>query len=104
MAVHDREAPGAAEASLRAVGVRTVCVAADLSDRAAANRLVAETLDALGRLDILVNNAGIIRRQPAATHSDEDWDEVVEVNLTNVFRLWRAVGSHMMRGAAAARS
>jgi len=96
VAVHDREAPCAAEASLRALGVRTVCLAADLSDRAAADRLVADTLEAMGRIDILVNNAGIIRRQPAATHSDEDWDAVIEVNLTNVFRLSRAVGSHMI--------
>jgi 2-deoxy-D-gluconate 3-dehydrogenase len=50
----------------------------------------------MGRIDILVNNAGIIRREPAATHSDEDWDAVIEVNLTNVFRLARAAGRHMI--------
>jgi len=96
VAVHDREQPCATEECLRATGVRTACLAGDLSDRATADRLVAETLDTMGRLDILVNNAGIIRRQPAAEHSDEYWDDVLEVNLTAVFRLCRAAGRHML--------
>src|SRR5262249_12901253 len=49
-----------------------------------------------GRIDILVNNAGMIRRQPAAEHSDENWDAVLDVNLTSVFRLCRAAGRHMI--------
>ncbi|HSL23660.1 MAG TPA: 2-dehydro-3-deoxy-D-gluconate 5-dehydrogenase KduD [Vicinamibacterales bacterium] len=96
VAVHDREAPCATETALKGMGVRTACLAADLSDRAATDRLIADTLDRMGRLDILVNNAGIIRRQPAATHSDENWDDVLEVNLTTVFRLSRAAGHHMI--------
>lgn len=96
LAVHDREEPCATERTLAALGVRTACVAADLADRDAADRLVAATIEKMGRLDILVNNAGIIRRQPAATHSDEDWDSVLEVNLTSVFRLCRAAGRHML--------
>jgi len=96
VAVHDREPPCAMEECLRSAGVRTACLAADLSDRGAADRLVADTIARLGRLDILVNNAGIIRRQPAAEHSDEYWDEVLEINLTAVFRLCRAAGRHML--------
>jgi 2-deoxy-D-gluconate 3-dehydrogenase len=49
-----------------------------------------------GRIDILVNNAGIIRRQPAAEHTDEYWDSVIEVNLSSVFRLCRAAGRQML--------
>jgi 2-dehydro-3-deoxy-D-gluconate 5-dehydrogenase len=49
-----------------------------------------------GRIDILVNNAGIIRRQPAAEHTDENWEAVLEVNLSSVFRLCRATGRHML--------
>ena len=75
---------------------RTHLLTADVSDRAAADRLVADTLDAFGRLDILVNNAGIIRRRPAVDHSDEDWDAVIEINLSSVFRLCRAAGRHML--------
>jgi 2-deoxy-D-gluconate 3-dehydrogenase len=50
----------------------------------------------MGAVDILVNNAGIIRRAPAVEHSDEDWDAVIEINLTAVFRLCRAAGAHML--------
>ena len=50
----------------------------------------------LGGLDILVNNAGIIRRTDAEHHSDEDWDEVLEIDLTSAFRLCRAAGTHML--------
>jgi 2-deoxy-D-gluconate 3-dehydrogenase len=96
VAVHDRERPCATEECLRAAGVRTACLEGDLSDRAAADRLVADAVERMGRLDILVNNAGIIRRQPAAEHSDEYWDDVLEINLTAVFRLCRAAGRHML--------
>ena len=96
VALHDREAPSDTEAHLKALGTRTACFAADLADRAAADRLVADTIATLGRIGILVCNAGIIRREPAVTHGDEDWDAVIEVNLTSVFRLSRAVGAHMI--------
>lgn len=48
------------------------------------------------RIDILVNNAGTIRRAPAAEHSDEDWDKVVEVNLSAQFILSREIGKPML--------
>ena len=71
---------------------------ADLADRASADRLIEATITLFGRLDILVNNAGIIRRQAAAEHSDEDWDAVLEVNLTSVFRLCRPPAAHARAG------
>ena len=77
-------------------GVRTHSLAADLSSRAQADRLIEEAVTAMGAVDILVNNAGIIRRAPAVEHSDEDWDAVIEINLTAVFRLCRAAGAHML--------
>jgi 2-deoxy-D-gluconate 3-dehydrogenase len=96
VAVHDREAPCATERLLAGLGRKTACLTGDLGDRAAADRLVADTIDRMGRLDILVNNAGIIRRRPVAEHTDEDWDDVLEINLTCVFRLCRAAGRHML--------
>ncbi len=75
---------------------RTVTLTADLADPASADRLVNETIGAFGRLDILVNNAGMIRRAPAATYSDADWDEVLAVDLSSVFRLCRAAGRHLI--------
>jgi 2-deoxy-D-gluconate 3-dehydrogenase len=71
---------------------KVVVLTGDLGDRAASGRLVDDAVRHFGRLDILVNNAGTIRRTPAADYSDEDWDAVIEVNLTSVFRLCRAAG------------
>jgi 2-deoxy-D-gluconate 3-dehydrogenase len=76
--------------------VRVATAIADLADRKAADALVADAIDRMGRLDILVNNAGIIRRAPAVDFADEDWDDVIEVDLTAVFRLCRAAGRHML--------
>ncbi len=96
LVLHDREPPCATEQEVRRAGVKTACLGADLGDRRAADTLVADAIDRMGRLDILVNNAGIIRRAPAADHADADWDAVLEVNLTAVFRLCRAAGRHML--------
>lgn len=68
----------------------------DLSDKATPQRLLDEIVARFGKIDILVNNAGTIRRQPAADYSDDDWDAVLEVNLSSVFRLSRAVGRHLL--------
>jgi len=71
-------------------------ITADLVDPRSSEYLIAETIARFGRIDILINNAGIIRRQPAAEHSDDFWDSVIEVNLSSVFRLCRAAGKHMI--------
>ena len=68
----------------------------DLSNRDSLADLLTK-IDAEGRrIDILVNNAGIIRREAAVTHSTEDWDAVMAVNLDAVFILSRALGSKML--------
>jgi 2-dehydro-3-deoxy-D-gluconate 5-dehydrogenase len=95
--LHDRCCAGDTEKAIQEkAGVRTKCLVADLMDRAATVRLVEEAIDAMGKVDILVNNAGIIRRAPAVDHEDLDWDEVLEVNLTAVFRLCRSAGAAMV--------
>ncbi len=94
---NDRTDPAATVEALATLpGRRALGVAADLADRAASDQLVARVIDTMGRLDILVNNAGIIRRAPAVDHPDSEWDAVLEVNLTAVFRLCRAAGRHML--------
>lgn len=66
----------------------------DLSDKAAVENLLHATEHVV--IDILVNNAGIIRREPAVTHSDADWNDVLTVNLTVPFLLARGIGKGML--------
>jgi len=95
--LHDRCCSGETERAIREqTNVRTTCLVADLMDRAATMQLVDQATEAMGKIDILVNNAGIIRRAPAAEHTDLDWDEVLEIDLTSVFRLCRAAGEKML--------
>ena len=101
VALHDRDhgGPSPTETAARiakATGRRTHLIGADLSDPSAPEIVVAEALSAFGALDIVVNNAGIIRRMPVVQHSDQDWDDVIQVNLSSVFRLCRAAGRHMI--------
>ncbi len=70
---------------------------ADLADPDAAAELVATAAEAMGRVDILVNNAGLTRDNLAIRMKDEDWREVLDVNLGAAFRLSRAVLRGMMR-------
>lgn len=98
VAVADVAAGGCGETCRRIeeAGRRAFALTADLSRREEQDRLVAEAVGALGGLDILVNNAGIIRRAPAADTTDDDWDAVLEINMTAAFRLARAAGRHML--------
>jgi 2-deoxy-D-gluconate 3-dehydrogenase len=59
------------------------------------NDYVAQVVSELGRLDILVNNAGIIRRAPALEFSEQDWDDVININLRALFFLSQAAGRVM---------
>ncbi len=68
----------------------------DVSDRAAIGSTVAEVVDRFGGIQILINNAGIGRRGPTEETTDEDWDAVVEVNMTAPFICSREVGRHML--------
>lgn len=83
---------------VNALGRRFEPVACDFADRDAVT-LVAHAL-AERRPDILVNNAGTIRRQPAAEHSLQYWDEVLDVNLTAQFILTQAIATPMLQRAS----
>jgi 3-oxoacyl-[acyl-carrier protein] reductase len=85
------------EALAGKLGDRTHIVAGNLSDRADVDRLFTEAEAALGQVDILVNNAGITRDGLFMRMKDEDWDQVIEVNLTSGFRLARAAVKGMMK-------
>lgn len=79
------------------LGERVVVCPADLSDRDSVHALVPACEEAAGPVDILVNNAGITRDMLALRMQDEDWDRVLEINLSVSFLLSRACLRTMMR-------
>jgi 3-oxoacyl-[acyl-carrier protein] reductase len=80
-----------------ALGGEHVALPCDLSDAAAVDALVPQAVEALGQLDILVNNAGVTRDNLAMRMKDEEWGDVIRVNLEAAFRLCRAALRPMMR-------
>src|SRR4029077_14440177 len=79
------------------LGERANVLTADLADPGAADKLVRDAEAAMGKLDILVNNAGITRDNLALRMKDEDWQAVLDLNLTAAFRLSRAALRGMVR-------
>ena len=90
----------AVEKEVTALGRTFIGYSCDFSDRKALYAFIAQVKADFPKIDILVNNAGTILRAPAAEHSDEFWDEVIEVNLNAQFVLSRELGKEMVtRGA-----
>lgn len=86
------------EALKAELGERCVVVPCDLANKEQVAKLIDEAVKALGgRLDILVNNAGLTKDNLFMVMKDEQWDEVIAVNLTSTFMLMRAGARHMMR-------
>ena len=69
----------------------------NLGDAEAVDGLVPRAVEALGKLDILVNNAGVTRDNLAMRMKDEEWDQVIRINLEAAFRLCRAAAKPMMK-------
>jgi 2-deoxy-D-gluconate 3-dehydrogenase len=86
----NQSAPAETMAQVQALGRKFLDVRKNLSDTSALPGIVQEALTLTGRIDILVNNAGIIRREDAINFSESDWDDVVNLNLKNVFFLAQA--------------
>lgn len=89
----DETAAGVAER-----GRRFHALAADLGDPGCVHGVLAEAEAAIGPVDILVNNAGTIRRQAAIDFSEENWDDVLNVNLKTAFFLSQAAARSMLAG------
>jgi 3-oxoacyl-[acyl-carrier protein] reductase len=79
------------------LGERAHPLVADLADHGSADRLLRQAEAAMGRVDILVNNAGITRDNLALRMRDDDWQAVIELDLTAAFRLSRAALRGMVR-------
>ncbi len=83
-------------AQIHALGRRCLNLQANLISIEPVERLVQETVAGLGGLDILVNNAGLIRRADAVDFSEQDWDDVMNVNIKSAFFMSQAAGRHFI--------
>jgi len=90
--VSNQQAATEVEASAHALGVQ-----ADIASAANAQFLVDEAMNKFGRLDVLVNNAGITRDNLLIRMKDEEWEKVIETNLTGSFYMMRAASKIMMK-------
>jgi NAD(P)-dependent dehydrogenase (short-subunit alcohol dehydrogenase family) len=100
VAVHYRRSRAGADevaGRIREAGGRAVAIEADLAEPEGATRLVASTLEALGRLDILVNNAGVYPLAGMLEMTAAEWDEVLAANLRAAFTCTQAAGREMAR-------
>jgi 3-oxoacyl-[acyl-carrier protein] reductase len=78
-------------------GAKAIHVAADLSTREGADRVVAAALEKFGRVDVLVNNAGVVVRGSLEDSTDEEFDRVLQVNLSGPFYLCRRLIPQMVQ-------
>jgi 3-oxoacyl-[acyl-carrier protein] reductase len=95
--IHERRLAAAAERLAEITGVPPVAaLPCDVSDTAQVDRLVDEAVRAAGHIDVLVNNAGMGGDQAVAEMTDAEWDRVIDISLTSVFRMTRAMLRHML--------
>lgn len=94
VAVHGNRRP--ATETAESIGEKAAAFQADLSSPAGAEQLFAEVKKRFGRVDILINNAGTIIRHNAVEYPLEDWQTVLQVNLTSVFQLSQLAGRDMI--------
>ena len=90
-----RECEGARK-KVEGAGRRFLGIQADLTSQKPIPEIVSQTLQAFGHIDILVNNAGIIRRMDSIDFSEQDWDDVMNLNLKSLFFLSQAVARQFL--------
>jgi len=84
-------------AEVGGIGVRARAFAADISDSEAVTRMIHDVIDEYGRLDVLVNNAGIWKQGPIASITNEQIDEMIDINLKSLFYCCRAAVPHLKK-------
>ena len=86
----------AAAAEIEKRGRRSLRVPSDVTDRASLEKLLAESVKAFGKVDIMVNAAGRTKRQASLDMPEEDWNAILETNLTGALRAAQVFGRHMI--------
>lgn len=81
---------------IEALGQKTLRVTCDVADRASLEKLLEACLAAFGKVDILVNAAGITKRAPTLDYPEEDWNRIMDTNLTGTLRTCQVFGRHMI--------
>ena len=81
---------------IEARGRKTLRIASDVGDRASLEKLLAATLEPFGKVDILVNCAGMIKRTPTLDLPEEEWNNILNVNLTGTLRACQVFGRSML--------
>ncbi len=81
---------------IEARGRKTLRVASDVGDHASLEKLLASTLETFGKVDILVNCAGMIKRRPTIDLPEEEWNNILNVNLTGTLRACQVFGRSML--------
>jgi len=81
---------------IEALGRRSLRVTCDVADRGSLEHLLQACLDAFGKVDILVNAAGVTKRAPTLDYKEEDWNRILETNLTGALRACQVFGRHMI--------
>jgi len=82
---------------IRSLGHESIPIVADVSNSKDVKKLVNETVKEFGKIDVLVNNAGIMRPAPIEELSEDDWDNVMNVNLKGAFLCSKYVGKQMIK-------
>jgi NAD(P)-dependent dehydrogenase (short-subunit alcohol dehydrogenase family) len=77
-------------------GKRSLRLTSDVSDRASLQNVLDETIKAFGKVDIMVNSAGRTKRAPTLDFTEEDWNNIIDTNLTGTLRAAQIFGRHML--------
>ena len=81
---------------IEALGGRSIAIVTDVSVSEQVRNMVEKTMEQFGKVDILVNNAAIVHRTPLLEITEEEWDEILSVNLKGNFLCTQAIAKHMV--------
>jgi NAD(P)-dependent dehydrogenase (short-subunit alcohol dehydrogenase family) len=85
-----------AASAIEAAGVRTLRLSSDVADRASLEKLCAATIEAFGKVDILINCAGKIKRAPTVDFPEDEWQSIMDTNVTGTLRACQIFGRPML--------